>query len=118
MRDGIKIYSEDPYYWEFKGKPTLLLGGSVDDNLFQINNLNEHLDLLSSVGGNYVRNVMSSRDEGDVWPFSQQEDGMYDLDKWNDEYWKRFDTFLKETARRDIVVQIEVWATFDFYREL
>ncbi len=117
MRDGIKIYSEDPYYWEFKGKPTLLLGGSVDDNLFQINNLNEHLDLLSSVGGNYVRNVMSSRDEGDVWPFSQQEDGMYDLDKWNDEYWKRFDTFLKETARRDIVVQIEVWATFDFYRE-
>jgi len=33
------------------------------------------------------------------------------------EYWRRFSTFLEETAQRDIVVQIGVWATFDFYRD-
>jgi hypothetical protein len=95
----------------------MLLGGSVEDNLFQIKGLEEHLDLMASVGGNYVRNVMSSRDEGDAWPFHQQEDGRYDLSKWNGEYWKRFENFLQETAKRDIIVQIEVWATFDFYRD-
>ena len=27
-------------------------------------------------------------------------------------------TFLKWTEERDIIVQIEVWATFDFYRDI
>lgn len=116
-QEGIKIYQENPYYWEYNGHPTLLLGGSVEDNLFQIPNLEEHLDLLASSGGNYVRNVMSSRDEGNLWPFEQQDDGKYDLNKWNEAYWQRFENFLAETAKREIVVQIEVWATFDFYRD-
>lgn len=116
-QEGIKIYKENPYYWEYNGHPTLLLGGSVEDNLFQIPNLSEHLDLLASSGGNYVRNVMSSRDEGNLWPFEQQDDGKYDLNKWNEAYWQRFENFLVETAKREIIVQIEVWATFDFYRD-
>ena len=94
-----------------------MLGGSIEDNLFQIPDLEEHLDLLSSVGGNYVRNTMSSRDSGNVWAFGKTEEGMYDLRTWNDEYWKRFENFLKLTAERNIIVQIEVWATFDFYRD-
>lgn len=94
----------------------LLLGGSVEDNLFQIPDLKEHLDLLKSSGGNYVRNTMSSRDKGNVWPFLLV-DGKYDLDQWNEEYWRRFDTFLTETAAREIIVQIELWATFDYYRD-
>jgi len=112
----IKIYDKNPVYWQYGGKPILLLGGTVDDNLFQIPNLKEHLNLLKSVGGNYVRNVMSSRDEGNVWPFGKA-NGKYDLDKWNDEYWKRFENFLRLTQERDIIVQIEIWATFDYYRD-
>jgi hypothetical protein len=113
---GIEIYEKNPAYWQYKGKPILLIGGSVDDNLFQIPNLKEHLDLLKSTGGNYVRNTMSARDEGNVWQF-QKVNGKYDLDKWNDEYWQRFERFLKLTNQRDIIVQIEVWATFDYYRD-
>jgi hypothetical protein len=108
---------EYPQYWKYQGKEILLLGGSVEDNLFQIDNLEEHLDLLVSVGGNYVRNTMSSRDEGNEWPFFRQEDGRYDLNKFNEGYWDKFEAFLRETARRGIIVQIEIWATFDFYRE-
>jgi len=62
----IKPFSENPRYWEYKGQPVLLLGGSKNDNLFQIQNLEEHLDELHAVGGNYIRNTMSSRDSGDV----------------------------------------------------
>ena len=114
---GITISQEHSQFWEYNGETILLLGGSVEDNLFQLDSLDEHLGLLASAGGNYVRNTLSSRDPGDVWPFKQQENGLYDLREWNDEYWKRFDNFLAATATRDIMVQIEVWATFDFYRE-
>ena len=115
--EGIRISEKNSFYWEYNGKQKLLLGGSVEDNLFQIPDLVEHLDLLYSAGGNYVRNTMSSRDSGNVWAFNKQNNGLFDLNEWNDEYWRRFETFLEETAKRDIIVQIEVWATFDFYME-
>jgi len=116
-KKSIDIYAENPAYWSYGGKPVLLLGGSAEDNLFQLPDLEAHLDLLRSVGGNYVRNTMSCRDPGDVWPFFRNEEGLYDLDRWNEEFWRRFETFLRLTAERDIVVQIELWATFDYYRE-
>ena len=111
----MRIYTTNPAYWEYGGEPVLLLGGSVEDSLFQIPSLEDHLDLLRSVGGNYVRNTMSARDEGNVWPFGLVE-GKYDLDQWSEEYWRRFERFLTLTSERDIIVHIEVWATFDYYR--
>ena len=114
-KNRIQVYKENPQYWQHKSEPVLLLGGSVEDNLFQIPNLKEHLDLLQSVGGNYVRCTMSCRDEGNVWQFNEVE-GLYNLDQWNEEFWQRFNNFLRLTAERDIIVQIEVWATFDYYR--
>lgn len=112
----IEIYKPNPAYWQYKGKPVLLIGGTKDDNLFQVPDLKEHLDLLKAVGGNYVRNTMSSRDQGNVWQFKKV-NGKYDLDQWNAEYWRRFERFLKLTNQRDIIVQIELWATFDYYRD-
>ena len=114
-KNRIQVYKENPQYWQHKSEPVLLLGGSVEDNLFQIPNLKEHLDLLQSVGGNYVRCTMSCRDEGNIWQFNEVE-GLYNLDQWNEEFWQRFNNFLRLTAERDIIVQIEVWATFDYYR--
>jgi len=114
---SIQPSTKYPQYWMYNGEEILLLGGSREDNLFQIPDLEEHLDLLKSVGGNYVRNTMSSRDSGNVWPFMQLEDGHYDLNQWNQEYWDRFEKFLRLTDERNIIVQIEIWATFDFYRE-
>jgi len=114
--DRIKPFSGNPYYWQYKGKPVLLLGGSKDDNLFQIPDLKEHLDLLASVGGNYIRNTMSSRkDKGfEIYPFKKLPNGKYDLNQWNDEYWERFQNLLKWTGEHNIIVQIEVWDRFDY----
>ena len=111
-------YAKNPFYWEYKGEPVLLIGGSVEDNLFQIPDLEEHLDLLAAAGGNYVRCTMSSRDEGDVWPFERdQVSGLYDLNKPGREYWARFERFLELADERDIVAQFELWDRFDFSRE-
>lgn len=116
--DVIRSYEKNPAYWQYKGRPVLLIGGSAEDNEFQIEGLREELDLLRSLGGNYVRNTMSSRDPGNVWPFARdKQTGKYDLDRWSDEYWQRFERFLKLTGERDIIVQIEVFDRFDFARE-
>ncbi len=112
---GIRPLPENLFYWEFRGKPTLLLGGSVDDDLFQVDYLEAHLDTLVACGGNYVRNTMSSSATR-PWPFARVGE-KYDLDRFNPEYWNRFTRLLEAAARRDVVVQIEVWATFCYYRE-
>ncbi len=114
----IQPWPENPFYWQYQGRPLLLLGGSVEDNLFQIPDLEAHLDLLASAGGNYVRCTMSSRDDGDVWPFEKSgRGGLYDLNQPGREYWERFERFLELTAERDIIAQIELWDRFDFARE-
>jgi len=126
--DRIKPYAANPRYWQYHGKPVLLLGGSKDDSLFQIPGLKNHLDEIQAAGGNYIRNTMSDRrskktSQGsggtevfgyEVYPFKQLPSGKYDLNQWNNEYWKRFANMLKWTHERDIIVQIEVWDRFDF----
>lgn len=115
--DQLQPFSENPRYWQYRGRPVLLLGGSIEDNLFQIEGLEEQLDLIASVDGNVIRNTMSDRDEGDARAFLRLADGRYDLEQWGEEYWNRFETLLRETAAREIMVQIEVWDRFDHSRD-
>lgn len=116
--DRIQPWAGNPSYWQYRGCPILLLGASKDDNLFQLPDLKEHLDAMRAVGANYIRNTMSDRrDKGtEVYPFKQLPDGKYDLNQWDDEYWRRFENLLEWTAERDIIVQIEVWDRFDYSR--
>jgi hypothetical protein len=116
----IKPYSRNPGYWEYRGKPLLLIGGSDQDNIFQWvgagTMLTDHLDLLQACGGNYIRCTMSSRsytEDGYHWnvypyPFARV-DGKYDLKQWNPVYWNKLRMFLRETKNRGIIVQLEFW---------
>ncbi len=89
--DRIRPYSGNPYYWQYKGQPVLLLGGTGQDNLFNHPNglepgdtLEAHLDLLVSVGGNYVRNTMSTREAGNLFAFHRDDrTGLFDLDRFD-----------------------------------
>ena len=98
----IKPWAENGFYWQYKGKPVLLLGGSDDDNLFQwpSDKLRPHLDQIRAAGGNYVRNTMSDRHDGgwELYPFLRLENGKYGLKQWNPEYWARFEQFLRWTS--------------------
>ncbi len=119
--DAIRPWEGNASYWQYKGKPILLLGGSDDDNLFQWpeQELKKQVDLMQATGANYVRNTMSDRhDKGfEEYPFLKLSSGKYDLNEWNPEYWERLERFLRWTAERDIIVQIEVWDRFDYSRE-
>lgn len=118
MSTGIQPFEKNRFYWALNGEPVVLLGGSIEDNLYQIADLEEHLDLLAAAGGNYVRCTMSCRDEGNVWWFDRDaETGLYDLNKAGVEHWERFERFMELTAERGIVAQFEVWDRFDFARE-
>ncbi|MDZ7694546.1 MAG: hypothetical protein U5K69_26065 [Balneolaceae bacterium] len=119
QKTAIQPYTENPWYWQYKGKPKVLKGGSNDDNLFQWtgNRLTDHLDLMASLGGNYVRNTMSDGGEGNVYAFMEVKEGTYDLDQWNGEYWDRLRFFLQETHERDIIVQLTLWDHFDLSGE-
>lgn len=116
--DAIAVSETNPYYWTYKGSPVLLLGGTWQDNLFNHPvGLEAHLDLLLSVGGNYVRNTMSHRNEGNVFAYMREADGRFNLDRFNDEYWQRFENFLDLCYQRDIIVQIEIWDPWDHYED-
>lgn len=108
---------EDPRYWAIDSQPTLLLGGSVEDNLFQIPNLEEHLDRLVACGGNYIRCTLSSRDPGDVWFAAQDTDGQYDLDRLEGPYWEKLADLFRLCEERRIVAQVEIFDRFDYARE-
>jgi hypothetical protein len=126
QQNRLQPYTENSSYWQIDGEPTLLISATDYHNIFQRPDLVEHLDLLQSVGGNYIRNTMASReilpDHRDLWPFKiveETEDSLifiFDLDQWNDEYWQRFDTMLEETAKRDMIVEVTIWERHDYYR--
>ncbi|WP_123539079.1 DUF6298 domain-containing protein [Halosimplex salinum] len=115
MTDRLEPSPENRWYWSDGDEPVLLLGGTDRDNLFQWTGerLRDHLDDLVGAGGNFVRNTMSDRKEEDVSPFERTEDGTYDLERWNDEYWNRLSAFLDATAERDIVVELTLWDQHD-----
>ena len=111
----IRPYRNNPWYWEYKGEPVMLIGASDRDNLWQWTGdvLTDHLDLIRSAGGNYVRNTMSDRNDGDTFAPKEIEDGLYDLDQWNEEYWNKLKFFFDETGKRDIIVHLTLWDHFD-----
>lgn len=116
--ERIQPYVQNPAFWQYRGVPTLLLGGSSDDNIFQhqAEHLIPELDRLRANGGNYIRCTLSSRDAGNVQPYQfNPESARYDLEAWNEEYWSRLKYFLKAAEQRGMIVQMEIWATYDFY---
>ncbi|NCQ32557.1 MAG: hypothetical protein GW802_34985 [Armatimonadetes bacterium] len=113
----LQPYSSNPRYWQYKGKPVLLLGGSKTDHLFLLPDLREHLDEIAAGGGNYVRCTMSQREEKELKPHQLLPDGTFDLGEWNEDYWTRFANCLQWCDERDIIMQIEVWDRFDYSQQ-
>jgi hypothetical protein len=129
--DGIAISAEYPRYWQYDGKPVLLLGGwnhghnpfidhDTDDDRDKQGvstpaQIRHAMDELVACGGNYLRCVLDPGMASGVqkMPFCASSGGKFDLNKMVGPFWSRLDTFLAEANRRDIVVQFEVWDRFD-----
>lgn len=117
-QDRIEVSETNPRYWSYGGETVLLLGGSDEDNLFNDPEMmRDNLDKLAACGGNYIRGTLSWRDENNVPPFERVGD-KFDLNQPSAEFFGRLETCCRECQTRGIIVQIEVWATFDFYRDI
>lgn len=122
VRSPVQPFRENPFYWEHNGQPMVLIGGTWQDNPFQWadghddNILTEQLDLLQSVGGNYLRNVINCRqrafpelsDEGMASPFTEA-GGLFDLSDYNEDFFQRLRTFLEMTEQRGFIIETELW---------
>lgn len=119
--DRLHPWPENRWFWSLHEMPVLLLGASREDNYFQKyvapGSLDAALTSLREAGVNYLRCTLSSRDEGDVWPYLRREDGQYDLTQLSEAFFARLSGFLQACHERDIVVQIELFDRFDHARE-
>lgn len=123
--DHIQPYVEDPRYWQYKGKPVMLLGGNKWDAPFFIQDQETVYDDLQAAGGNYLRYILKQRQADSssvvklvrIFPFRKLNNGKYDLNQWSDDYWDRFSDGLRMCEERAIIAQITLWDHFDFYRE-
>lgn len=131
---GLKPYSENAFYWEYNGKPILLLGGFngahnvfIDPDVTRgmsepINELISQMNALKKVGGNVMRCVFDPG-KGLAYGYPawvKVSDGTFDASKFtsgSNSYWGRFETLLREAQKREIIVQLEVWDRFDWYKD-
>ncbi len=123
--DRIQPYAKNPCYWQYQGKPVMLLGGNEWDAPFFVQDQKSVYDALQATGGNYLRYILKQRhdDSGSmiklvkIFPFKKLSRGKYDLNQWSDEYWDRFSSGLRMCEEREIIAQITLWDHFDFFRE-
>lgn len=127
----IQINPENPHYYLFHGKPTILITsaehyGSVVNTAFDYV---PYLDTLQAYGLNYTRiypgamfettdkwiagNPVGPRTQDLILPWARSDQPGYinggnnfDLDRWNPQYFTRLKDFLTKAAARGIVVEI------------
>lgn len=114
-QNRIQPYSKNPMYWQYIGKPIMLIRGSETDNPFQLHYIETHLDDLVTSGGNYIRNIMAWSRTEDVLPYLQNEIRLFDLNQQNPEFFNRLENLLRMAYYRDIIVQIEIWESWNYY---
>lgn len=115
----ISPYTENNRYWQYKGEPVLLLGGSKGNYLFNLDSVEAHLDEMQKVGANYLRVTMGiwKGDHFEKQPFKVLEEGKCDLNAWNESFWNKVADVFKWANERDIIIQLELWDRFNYSRD-
>ena len=129
--EPIKLHPENPHYYLFRGKPTVLVTsaehyGAVVNKDF---NYVAYFDALQAHGLNYTRiypgalfeplgkfireNTLGVKGSSLIVPWARSNTPGYalggnkfDLDKWDPEYFRRLKDFIAKAGERGIVVEI------------
>jgi Family of unknown function (DUF6298)/Cellulase (glycosyl hydrolase family 5) len=133
-QDAVKISPDSPKYLSFRGKPLVLISasehyGSVINRPFDyeayLNDAAEHKQTMTRTFLLY-RELQSARNPSSpckpespdyLAPFVRSGPGkamdgepMYDLDRWNPEYFERLHSFLEYASKKGIVVELTVFS--------
>ncbi|MHB1458316.1 MAG: cellulase family glycosylhydrolase [Armatimonadota bacterium] len=137
-RPNISLHPTNPRYFLFRGKPTVLITSA--EHYGAVLNLDfphkPYLDELKRSGLNYTRiftgaycenprefniqhNTLAPAEGKLICPWARSEKPGYamggakfDLTKWDEAYFARLKSFIKEAGRRGIVVEIAMFCTF------
>ena len=129
----ISLHPENPNYFLFQGKPTILLTsgeryGAVMNSAFDFE---MYLNTLKSEGFNYTRifigpysetggnnfgitnNTMSPEPNNWLTPWVKDSKSMkYDLSKWNTDLFKRLKMFIAKASENGIVVEVTLFTSY------
>ncbi|MEX1240117.1 MAG: cellulase family glycosylhydrolase [Cyclobacteriaceae bacterium] len=134
----ITLHPENPHYFLFKGKPTVLI--TSGEHYGAVLNLDfdyaKYLETLAADGlnltrvftGAYVEPVGAFKIEQNTlapqpgrficpWPRTDTPGyanggNKFDLTKWDDEYFKRLKDFVSEADKRNIIVELALFCPF------
>ncbi len=125
MAQPIALHPENPHYFLYRGKPTVLvtsgehygavLNARFDYKLYLgtlnragLNHTRIFTGLYREVPGsfNITANTLAPETPDFLTPFLRRGDGLYDLSQWNPDYWTRLKAFLAEAQRLNIIVEI------------
>jgi hypothetical protein len=141
QKDALRLHPDNPHYFLFRGKPTILI--TSGEHYGSVVNLDfdyiKYLDELKANGLNYTRifsgsyieipgafgitkNTLAPKFGSFICPWKRSaepgyEDGgnKFDLDKWDEEYFKRLKNFVQEAGSRGIVVEMTLFSSL--YRD-
>jgi len=133
VQDILKLHPENPNYFLFHGKPTILLTsgehyGAVMNAAFDYE---KYLGTLKKEGFNYTRIFIGPYSEAGgnnfgitnntmcpefndwltPWP-KDAETLKYDLSKWNNSFFDRLNTFISKASENDIVVEVSLFTSY------
>lgn len=132
-QDVLSLHPENPNYFLFKGKPTLLITsgehyGAIMNADF---NFSKYLESIQNAGLNYTRlfmgpysemgdntfgirnNTMNPKPESWITPWIKDSvSGKYDLSKWNPVFFERLKTFVSMAAEKEIIVEATLFTSF------
>lgn len=129
--EPIRLHPENPHYYLFRGEPTILItsaehyGAVVNKDFDYVT----YLDALASYGLNYTRiypgylfepehkfirdNTLAPRPESLILPWGRSAESGYvlggnkfDLDVWDEAFFRRLTDFLARAAERGVVVEV------------
>ncbi len=126
----VKLFADNPRYLEYKGEPVILITsaehyGAVLNLDF---NYKTYLATLREEGFNYTRiftgtyfepvenifnisnNTLAPEPDRFLAPWFK-ENGKYDLDRFNPEYFNRLKDFLQEAEKQGIVVEVTLFTS-------
>ena len=133
----LSLHPENPHYFEYKGKPVLLITsgehyGAVINREFDYQKYlktlaMDNLNLTRIFCGTYVENpgsfgitnnTLAPPSESFLAPWKRTNtDGnkgggtKFDLDQWDTEYFERLKGFLTEAAKHDIIVEVTLFSS-------
>jgi len=136
QKQPISLHPDNPHYFLFRGKPTVLIGST--EHYGAVLNLDfdyvKYLDELKSKGlnvtrtftGFYVepqgafgiaRNTLAPLEGKLICPWARSNEPGYavggnkfDLTKWDEAYFARLKDFIREAGKRDIVVELDLFS--------